>query len=265
MVLNTALRRLGCGGRASMGNEFPVPAVRRKFYESYRIPQSRTAVGSAPTSPTTPNGPSSFGSPSQSQNNSVGRGHRRNQSNSGNTTLTTTATGGPLTSLGGSGHSRSLSRDAQTATQMQGDPTSPQAAAADPLMLNVVELVKLIQAALHLWGMYGAAPDEVEVDGLFCDDTKKAIFKWRRTMGMESEEALKLEVSWIGFWSRVQSGSGGTWVKFCETCDLRAVGECAHETGGVATRGTRVPNGVLQRSAPNELAVRESSERVSTA
>lgn len=33
------------------------------------------------------------------------------------------------------------------------------------------------------------------IDGLFCDETKKGIFAWRRNMGMEHEEALKIEVS----------------------------------------------------------------------
>jgi hypothetical protein len=33
-----------------------------------------------------------------------------------------------------------------------------------------------------------------EIDGLFCDETKKGIGVWRRSMGMEHEESLKIEV-----------------------------------------------------------------------
>ena len=54
----------------------------------------------------------------------------------------------------------------------------------------VLELVKIIQSALKLWGMIG---DEVEIDGFFCDETKRGIFAWRRTMGMEHEESMRLE------------------------------------------------------------------------
>jgi hypothetical protein len=57
------------------------------------------------------------------------------------------------------------------------------------------ELVKLIQAALALWGMFGTDREDLEIDGLFCDETKAGIFQWRREMGMEHEESLKLEVS----------------------------------------------------------------------
>ncbi len=43
-------------------------------------------------------------------------------------------------------------------------------------------------------GVYGANGEEAILDGLFCDDTKAGIFAWRRAMGMEHEESLKLEV-----------------------------------------------------------------------
>ena len=36
--------------------------------------------------------------------------------------------------------------------------------------------------------------DDVEIDGLFCDDTKQGVFAWRRSMGMEHEESMRLEV-----------------------------------------------------------------------
>jgi hypothetical protein len=59
-----------------------------------------------------------------------------------------------------------------------------------------IELIKLIQAALALWGMFGTTRDDLEVDGLFCDETKAGILQWRRVMGMEHEESMRLEV-WV--------------------------------------------------------------------
>lgn len=73
---------------------------------------------------------------------------------------------------------------------------------SDPFTYLVIELVKLIQAALALWGMFQHVGEDIhgrlislgmEVDGLFCDETKSAIFRWRREMGMEYEGSLKIE------------------------------------------------------------------------
>ncbi|KAK6903592.1 hypothetical protein I203_107097 [Kwoniella mangroviensis CBS 8507] len=143
ITVNTGLRRLGCGGRAFIGMESPIPALRRKFHELYRIPQPAhsTVPLSRNTSPTT--------SPTNKQ------------------TLSTS----PL--------SESLSQNY--------DITS------DPFTFLVIELVKLIQASLALWGLYGHIRGDMEIDGLFCDETKAGIFRWRRIMGMEHEESLKLE------------------------------------------------------------------------
>ena len=55
----------------------------------------------------------------------------------------------------------------------------------------VIEIVRLIQGALVIWGMVS---DDVELDGLFCDVTKKGVFAWRRSMGLEHEESMRLEV-----------------------------------------------------------------------
>lgn len=113
------------------------PAVRRKFYELYRLPApaNSTAPLSRTSSPTT--SPAKNASP-------VANGHH-------------------------SMHS-------------------------DPFTLMVLETIKLIQSALALWGMFGNTRHDLEVDGLFCDETKAGIFQWRRVMGMEHEESMRLEV-----------------------------------------------------------------------
>ena len=72
----------------------------------------------------------------------------------------------------------------------------------------LVEMVKLIQSALVLWGM---VEDDVVGDGLFCDETKKGIFAWRRAMGMEHEESMRMAVSEeetkaADFWQKETSG-----------------------------------------------------------
>ncbi|WVW78303.1 hypothetical protein I302_100257 [Kwoniella bestiolae CBS 10118] len=143
ITVNTGLRRLGCGGRAVIGMESPIPALRRKFHELYRIPQ--------PTHSTVPL--------------------------SRNTSPSTSPTNGKSLST-------SPLSDAHPQTS---DITS------DPFSFLVVELVKLIQSSLALWGMYGHVRGDLEIDGLFCDETKAGIFRWRRIMGMEHEESLKLE------------------------------------------------------------------------
>lgn len=56
----------------------------------------------------------------------------------------------------------------------------------------VLELVKLIQSALSLWGMISS---NVDIDGLLCDETKAGVYAWRRSMGMEHEESMRIEVS----------------------------------------------------------------------
>jgi hypothetical protein len=143
IVLNTALRRLGCGGRAAMGNDFPVPAVRRKFYELYRIAPPKG--GGDETLPSPPVSP------------------------------------------------KNATFDNTTSSSHQ---LSAETVANSPILINVVELVKLLQGALAIWGMYGSENEELELDGLFCDDTKAGLFEWRRVMGMESDDGYKLEVSW---------------------------------------------------------------------
>lgn len=72
--------------------------------------------------------------------------------------------------------------------------SSPTSATLDPFTKMIIELVKLIQAALALWGMFGVDREDLEIDGLFCDETKAGIFQWRRVMGMENEESLRIEV-----------------------------------------------------------------------
>ncbi|WWC86774.1 uncharacterized protein L201_001653 [Kwoniella dendrophila CBS 6074] len=142
-TVNTGLRRLGCGGRAVIGMDSPIPALRRKFHDLYRIPQPLHA--SIPLS--------------------------RNTSPSTSPTNNKTYPPSPLSDAGTTTH----------------DITT------DPFTYLVIELVKLIQASLAIWGLFGNLKGSMEVDGLFCDETKAGIFQWRRIMGMEHEESLKLE------------------------------------------------------------------------
>lgn len=164
-----------------MGNDAPVAAVRRKFYESYRIPMpggAQQAAGSTAT-PRAGSPPMSpvRGTHSHTHSLASGLGHVRARSS--NLAGTPSRTGSPA--------SRPSSEEAHV--------VSGAALERDPLMLATVELVKLIQGALALWGFYGTQHEEIELDGLFCDETKVGLSKWRAAMGMESEDRLKLEVS----------------------------------------------------------------------
>ncbi|WRT64661.1 uncharacterized protein IL334_001595 [Kwoniella shivajii] len=148
-TVNTGLRRLGCGGRAIIGMDVPIPALRRKFHELYRIPQPTHSIIplSRNASPTT----------------------------------------SPTKVLSASPLSETHQHQYQSQQIQSNDITS------DPFTYLVIELVKLIQSSLALWGLYDIARGDMEIDGLFCDETKAGIFQWRRIMGMEHEESLKLE------------------------------------------------------------------------
>ncbi|ORX33965.1 hypothetical protein BD324DRAFT_653662 [Kockovaella imperatae] len=132
IVINTGLRRLGCGGRALLGMEAPVPAIRRKFYDLYRLPSP------GPTNPLS---------------------------------RTVSPTSSPVN------------------TNPVQSPISLNMA-MDPFTIMLMEIIKLLQSALILWGLWD---QDLPVDGLFCDETKKSIFDWRRAMGMEHEESMRLE------------------------------------------------------------------------
>lgn len=68
----------------------------------------------------------------------------------------------------------------------------------DPFSAMVIETVKLIQAALAIWGLFGADREDLELDGLFCDETKTGIQQWSYRMGLEMDEGGRLEVSSCG-------------------------------------------------------------------
>lgn len=71
-------------------------------------------------------------------------------------------------------------------------PTSPQTdISRDPFSQMVREMVKLIQASLAIWGLFGTDREDLELDGLFCNETKEGILRWRQIMGMTE----RLEVS----------------------------------------------------------------------
>ena len=55
-------------------------------------------------------------------------------------------------------------------------------------------MVKLIQAALAIWGLFGTDRDDLEVDGLFCNETKEGISRWRKLMGMHEQLEVCLQV-----------------------------------------------------------------------
>ncbi|WVO23894.1 uncharacterized protein IAS62_005251 [Cryptococcus decagattii] len=167
IVVNTALRRLGCGGRAVLGLEPPIAALRRKFHDLYRIP---VPVHSGPMLV-------------------------RNSSPSASPTRTPSISGSPH-------NLHSIHPPAFPPSSARSPVANGHDINSDPFTYLAIELVKLIQAALALWGMFQHVGEDIhgrlispgmEIDGLFCDETKSAIFRWRREMGMEYEGSLKIE------------------------------------------------------------------------
>jgi hypothetical protein len=56
----------------------------------------------------------------------------------------------------------------------------------------VKEIVKLIQASLAIWGLFGSNREDLEVDGLFCNETKEGITRWMQIMGMHEHSEVSL-------------------------------------------------------------------------
>lgn len=57
--------------------------------------------------------------------------------------------------------------------------------------MTVIELVKLIQASLSIFGLFGSPMAGVQLDGLMCDDTVEGIRRWIIDIG---EPCVGLEV-----------------------------------------------------------------------
>lgn len=57
----------------------------------------------------------------------------------------------------------------------------------------IIELVKLVQTALYMHGLYGINAGE-DIDGLLCNETLAAIRKWRQLFSKDRRDAY-LDVS----------------------------------------------------------------------
>jgi hypothetical protein len=57
----------------------------------------------------------------------------------------------------------------------------------------VLEVVKLIQASLAIWGMF-SVDDGAEIDGLFCNSTKQAMEDWRKAVNWQEDDGTRKDV-----------------------------------------------------------------------
>lgn len=57
----------------------------------------------------------------------------------------------------------------------------------------VLEVVKLIQASLAIWGMF-TVDDGAEIDGLFCNATKQAMENWRKVVNWQEDDGTRKDV-----------------------------------------------------------------------
>ena len=69
-------------------------------------------------------------------------------------------------------------------------------AITDPFHLMVLEIVKLIQASLAMWGLFPYA-DGTGIDGMFCNDTKQAMEDWRAAVSWQEDDAVRKDVSLV--------------------------------------------------------------------
>lgn len=60
-------------------------------------------------------------------------------------------------------------------------------------------MVKLIQASLAIWGLFGSDREDLELDGLFCNETKEGLAQWRQLMGMHEKIEVRFSQRYFRF------------------------------------------------------------------
>ncbi|KAG6873315.1 hypothetical protein C0995_000468 [Termitomyces sp. Mi166 len=176
LYTNINLLRMGCFGRSALTLEDPSDATKSRFISTYRLPQSI----SHPV-PSTENVPlTKTRSHSHSQSSSVLNFAKYTSENSATSSISVSKAKSPI----GLGLPTTF-----------GPPSLPKPKADNSVFIaTVLELVKLIQAGLSLFGMYGVIPKTQIIcpylDGLLCDETVDGIRRWIVEIG---EPCLGLE------------------------------------------------------------------------
>ncbi|KAG6900955.1 hypothetical protein C0993_004392 [Termitomyces sp. T159_Od127] len=161
LYANINLLRMGCSGRSALTLEEPSDATKTRFISTYHMPQSIAAPSDTLAPP---------------------RSHSHSQSSSVHTFAR-------YTSENSAASSSSVSKANPPTGLALPDPRPKQKPKPNnsAFIATVLELVKLIQAGLALFGMYGLIPKTriicPHLDGLLCDDTVDGIRRWILDIG----------------------------------------------------------------------------------
>ena len=168
LYTNINLLRLGCSGRSALALDDPSDTTKDRFISMYSLPETTQAQPLPNSSEHLPL-PPLVHSQSYSQ-------HSPTKSNPNSPQISQQiALTRPIRS-----HNRSTSSLPTKKDQFQGKTKERFA-----FIATVLELVKLIQAGLAIFGMYGSntATPKLILDGLLCDVTVDGIRKWIATVG----------------------------------------------------------------------------------
>jgi hypothetical protein len=168
LYANINLLRLGCSGRSALALDDPSDITKDRFISMYSLPETTQAQPLPNSSEHLPL-PTLVHSQSYSQHSPT-KSSPSSPQNSQQIALTR-----PIRS-----HNRSTSSLPTKKDQFQGKTKE-----RITFIATVLELVKLIQAGLAIFGMYGSntATPKLNLDGLLCDVTVDGIRKWIATVG----------------------------------------------------------------------------------
>jgi len=177
LYANINLLRMGCSGRTALTLEDPSDTTKERFISTYHLPETTithsipmpTSLESLPLSGQQPSSP-------QKKNPQIGLGRP---------SLNLPSNAWPPNQSTSSLPSRKKDRVLHGKTKER-----------STFLVTVLELVKLIQAGLALFGMYGSKDgmNSLVLDGLLCDDTVDGIRSWIEAVG---GPCVGLEVSFV--------------------------------------------------------------------
>ncbi|CAA7259773.1 unnamed protein product [Cyclocybe aegerita] len=175
LYANINLLRMGCSGRTALTLEDPSDTTKDRFISTYHLPETTTTVSHSLTSldhlPLT-----------QAQSPSASPRPKPNSPQIG--------LGRPsITAIARSERQPNHSTSSLPTRKEKEKPFHGKTKERATFVATVLELVKLVQAGLALFGLYGcndspnSVPANLVLDGLLCDDTVEGIRRWIATIG----------------------------------------------------------------------------------
>ncbi|KAF5388112.1 hypothetical protein D9615_000428 [Tricholomella constricta] len=178
LYTNINLLRMGCSGRSALTLEDPSDATKSRFISTYHLPHSISSQPGPVTStenlapPITISRSHSHSHSASVLNFTPASKHTPEIAASPPSSVSKANTNAGL------GPPSTVASSSTSATVSKGKTTKDNTL----FIATVLELVKLIQAGLTIFGMYGAVPGTTAVfpcfDGLLCDETVDGIRRW---------------------------------------------------------------------------------------